>query len=202
MLVGEARLRYSSALKSYNMAAFELSKKKEDLTQRIKNKLGDSEELQKQLDTVEIDYEKVKEKYNEYKQYTDKLMEQWTTKMDEVSSEQQAEAAEEYCKEMSKIMLVARRIMKGDIVPMTDEKKLMEFDDKLYQMAKNMQAMAWLEEKRHEKHKSLWEEEEKRQRVDAMEEADGQEVNIGMDAPEIVDVGDVMSSGAIPEGEV
>lgn len=38
---------------------------------------------------------------------------------------------------MNKIMLVARRIMHGDKVPAKDEKKLMEFDPKLYMMAKS-----------------------------------------------------------------
>ena len=38
-------------------------------------------------------------------------------------------------------MEVARRIMKGGIVPPTDEKKLMEYSMELYQAAKNIGAL-------------------------------------------------------------
>ena len=49
--------------------------------------------------------------------------------------------------------------MHGDKVPAKDEKKLMEYDPKLYMMAKNAAAM--LEMRKRKEHKSLWEDEKK-----------------------------------------
>ena len=42
---------------------------------------------------------------------------------------------------MAKIMEVARRIMRGAIVPASDEKKLMEYSEEIYQTAKSVGAM-------------------------------------------------------------
>ena len=65
----------------------------------------------------------------------------------------------------------------------------MEYDDKMYQMAKNMQAMAQQMEKEHEKHKSLWEDEEKKEYPDPGEVADNSEYTgplPDIDIPEVV----------------
>ena len=59
----------------------------------------------------------------------------------------------------------------------------MEYDDKMYQMAKNMQAMAQQMEKELEKHKSLWEDEEKKEYPDPQEVADNSE--FGGELPDI-----------------
>lgn len=100
-------------------------------------------------------------------------MEQWNSKFEQVAAERQADAAEDYGQEMGKILQVARRIMHGDIVPMSDEKKLLDFDKDLYQMAKSIGAMAKLEKRK--KYKSLWEDEEKKEYDDSMEVADDQD---------------------------
>lgn len=67
-----------------------------------------------------------------------------------------SDKAAEAFKDMAKIMEIARRISNGDIVPALDEKKLMEFDADLYQMAK---AAAILNaDKERKKYDSLFEE--------------------------------------------
>ncbi len=75
--------------------------------------------------------------------------------------QKQAEAAKESgdgMEDLAKIMEIARRIARGDKVPASDEKKLMEFDGELYQLAK---AAALVNaDKDSKKHKSLFEEEE------------------------------------------
>ena len=91
---------------------------------------------------------------------------------------------------VAKVMEVARRLMKGDIVPSTDEKKLMEYNDKLYQMAKNMGEMAKVEKRK--KHKSLWEDEEEKQYEDPDEV--GANATAQGTAPQIKSAGDIMSS--------
>lgn len=57
---------------------------------------------------------------------------------DSLNEDDEADESEE----MGKVMTIFRRICKGDIVPYQDEKKLMEYDKDLYQMAKMASAMA------------------------------------------------------------
>lgn len=70
-------------------------------------------------------------------------------------SRQQSEAIAEQAEELIKILEVFRRIAKGDKVPATDEKKLMDYNMEMYMAAKNMALMS---EKEGEEHDSLWEE--------------------------------------------
>ena len=93
------------------------------------------------------------------------------------------------------IMEVARRLMKGGIVPASDEKKLMEFSMEMYQAAKNMGAMAKQREK--EEYDSLWEEEEEKVYEDPIETADNTESFA--EGPEIVEVTDMIASVEISE---
>lgn len=69
-------------------------------------------------------------------------------------------ASEKYAKDQAKIMAVYRAMAKGDIVPASDEKKLMEYNSDLYQSAKMAQSIALQAE--HRKHKSQWDEEEEK----------------------------------------
>lgn len=75
-----------------------------------------------------------------------------------------AEASEDAMDELGKILTIARRISKGDKVPSTDEKKLMEYNPDLYQAAKTA---ALLKANRKQKeHDSLFEDEEgKREKI-------------------------------------
>ena len=57
-------------------------------------------------------------------------------------------------------MQLARRIAAGESVPCSDEKKLMDYNSKLYFAAKQAGAMARINKKRIKKYKSLWEQEE------------------------------------------
>ena len=97
--------------------------------------------------------------------------------------------------EMGKIMEVARRLMKGSIVPASDEKKLMEFSMDMYQMAKNIGAMVRQEKK--EKYDTLWGEEKKEEQSDPREVA--KQADAGPGAPEIVDVRDTLASAVLTE---
>ena len=67
-------------------------------------------------------------------------------------------ASKKYAKDQAKVMSVFRAMAKGDIVPASDEKKLMEYSSELYQSAKMAQSMALQAERR--KHKSQWDEKE------------------------------------------
>lgn len=92
--------------------------------------------------------------------------------------QEQAERAKEAGKavdDTAKLMEVARRIAHGDKVPFKDEKKLMEFNPKLYQAAKS--AAMLRTSGKHKKYKSLFEEEEKdmRERLRELNQESGNE---------------------------
>ncbi|MDD7404161.1 MAG: hypothetical protein SO170_10585 [Butyribacter sp.] len=191
MKIGEARAAYNFQLKEYHSKQLELAKQKEKLEEKIKNTENGVVIYKNEAAQLELSYNAVSEKYEEYHNYMDKLMMQWEFKFNEVNGKESAEAAEEATKEYGKIMEVARRLIKGDRVPPSDERKLAEYDGKLYQMAKNAQMMARLREREQKEHKSLWGEEEPEKQVDAMEVADGEEALSG--APEIVSVEDTLA---------
>lgn len=75
------------------------------------------------------------------------------------NANEQGEAMREHINEMGKAMIIFRRIAHGDKVPLRDERKLMEYDDKLYQMAKQAAMMA--KNDKPKKYKSLYEDEDK-----------------------------------------
>lgn len=190
MKAGEARGIYSSVLKSYNQQKFKLAKQKNELKERMESTPDGKTLYADEAATLELKYNAVAEKQDEYQSYVNQLMEQWQSKFDSVVAKQQEEAAKDYGEEMGKIMTVARRIMHGDIVPMQDEKKLMEFDKDLYIMAKNAGMMAKLEKRK--KYESLWEDEEKKEHEDPMEAADEEEAFAA--GPEVVSVESVMEA--------
>jgi len=74
---------------------------------------------------------------------------------------QQEEAAAKQGDDMAKAMTIFRRIANGDIVPWSDEKKLMEYSSELYQAAKNIGAMSKNDDPK--KYKSVDEDDEKNQ---------------------------------------
>ena len=196
MKIDEARRLYSSQIKSYHEQQMVLSKQKKELEHKI-NITPDGKNLYaNEAAVLELTIKAVDEKQTEYKDYMEKLLEQWSATANMVSAEQQGEAMEEYAEDLGKIMEVARRIMKGDIVPGSDEKKLMEHSMELYQAAKNIGAM--VRQKEREEHDSLWEdEEEKTECEDPMEVANHTEAFA--EGPEIVEVADTMAAAVETE---
>lgn len=201
MTVGEARKTYGFQLKSYNMKAYEISTQQQSIKEQIKQNPDKKDMFQEQLDSLQIDYDAVKKKYDEYRSYMDQVMAQWESTYYSETTKQQAEGAKEYGEEMGKLMTVARRMMKGDTVPSTDEKKLMEFDKEVYQVAKQMQMMAQMERRRHKNHKSLWEDEEPKEYENPIEKADAEELNVAGAAPEVVDVETTLADAHSGESE-
>ena len=192
MKTGEARGIYSSVLKSYNEQKFKLSKQREELKERMESTPDGKTRYADEAATLELKYNAVAEKQDEYQNYVNQLVAQWEGKFNSVVAKQQGEAAKDYGEEMGKIMTVARRLMHGDQVPMQDEKKLMEYDKDLYIMAKNAGMMARLEKRK--KYDSLWEDEEKKEHEDPMEAADAEEAFAA--GPEVVSVESVMEAAA------
>ncbi len=192
MTVGEARKTYSVQLRNYNVQKYKLAKQKNELADKIKSTENGAVIYAGEAATLELTYNAVAQKQEEYQNYMDQLMEQWNMKHDAVATKENVEAEKEGFEDLRKIMEVVRRMTKGDNVPQSDEKKVMEYDKDMYQMVKSAQMIARMRRKDREDHDSLWEDEEERQREDPTESADGQEAF--MDGPEIVSVEDTMVS--------
>lgn len=190
MKISEARQTYRTQIKAYNEQYHLLSKQKKELEEKMNAEKDGHIIYANEAATLELTMEKVDEKRNEYQEYMDKLMEQWTAIANMESAKQQGEAMGEYVEDLGKIMEVARRLMKGGIVPPEDEKKLMEYSTELYQAAKNMGAL--MRQKEREEYDSLWEEEEKDAPEDPIEIADNTECAVS--GPDIVPVADTMEA--------
>ena len=189
MKILEVRIQYNQQIKSYRELQVLLANRKKELEQKIRTTPDGVTLFANEAATLELQMNAVNEKQDEYREYMDKLMEQWAAVTNMESAKQQGEAMEEYYEDMGKIMEVARRIMKGGIVPADDEKKLMEYSMELYQAAKNMGALA----KEREEYDTLWEEEpEEGEPADPTEIADNTEAFA--EGPEIVDVADTMEA--------
>ena len=192
MKIEEARQVYSTQIKAYYEKQKELSKQKKELEHKINTTPNGKTIYANEAATLELTTKAVEEKQTEYKEYMENLMEQWATITNMVSTQQQNEAMEEHIGDLAKVFEVARRLMKGAIVPAKDEKKLMEFSMEMYQAAKNIGAMAKKKEK--EEYDSLWDDKEKgiTEPEDPMEVANNSEAFAK--GPEIVDVADTVAS--------
>lgn len=195
MKIGEAQQIYRTQVKEYQTQKSALSKQLKDIRSRMEVFPEQKEQYGSEAATLELTLSALDEKQTEYQDYLDKLADKYCAYWNAAVAEQQADAAEEYGIEMGKILEVARRIMKGAIVPAADEKKLMEFSFEMYQTAKNIGAIAQREKK--EKYDSLWEDEEEKEYDDPREVAENGEAAAG--APEIVDVADTMAAAGLAE---
>lgn len=189
MKISEARQLYNGQIRAYREQQTALAKQKQELEKKMASVEDGKTLYANEAATLELTIEAVKEKQTEYRDYMDKLLEQWSATANMVSAKQQGEAMEEYVEDLAKIMEVARRIMKGGIVPPSDEKKLMDYSMEMYQAAKNMGALA----KEREEYDSLWEEEEEEREVeDPMETADNAEAFAP--GPAVVEVADTVAA--------
>lgn len=190
MKIGEARQLYCAQIKEYQAQKLQLAKQKRELEKKMEASADGKAAFSEEAATLELTMEAVNQKQTEYQDYMSDLTEQWAAYANALSAEQQGDAMAEYAKDLGKIIEVARRIMKGAIVPASDEKKLMEFSMEMYQSAKSIGAMVKREKK--EEYDSLWGDEEEKEYEDPMEAADNEEAFA--DGPEIVDVADTIAS--------
>ena len=107
--------------------------------------------------------DEAKKKYAEQMQVLNQLKQM--AEQNRKANEKQNEEGDE----LSKIMTIFRRIANGDIVPASDEKKLMEYNQEMYMAAKNIASMK--ENKDPEEYDSVDKEKKHRSCMDeAMEE--------------------------------
>lgn len=191
MKIGEAQQIYRKQVSDYREQRAEVSKRLKDVRSRMEKSPEDREQFESEAAALELTLDSLEEKQSEYEKYLEQLSEKYCAYWNTAVAEQQGDAMEEYAADMGKIMEVARRIMKGAIVPASDEKKLMEFSNEMYQTAKSVGAM--VRRQKREKYDTLWgDEEEKEYEEDPREAAENAQAPGG--APEVVDVAETMAS--------
>lgn len=192
MKIAEARSAYATQLSVQRGQRTQLLKQKEKLEQEKANRLSVSSETSGNGVSLELSDEYL-QRFTELQERIDTLTDQIKKNeksLDDVIemevgiansevAKQQGDAMEEAAEDMAKCLEIARRISRGDKVPAQDEKKLMDFNMEIYQIAKNMAVMNM--NKKHKEWESLWEdEEEKQEYADPMETAADAEMNIAM----------------------
>lgn len=164
MKIGDATQLYRAQLSELRQRQQELLK-----LQKEQGKNGGANFTEEEKKGVILELSNLQKEYDAAQEGMNKLSEYSAAMWNAEVTRQQSDAMEDAANEMAKCMEVARRISKGDKVPTRDERKLMEYDFKLYMAAKNAGAIAQNEKRK--KHKSLWEdEEEKPQETQDIEE--------------------------------
>ena len=137
--------------------------------------------------SLELTLKETEDKFLKNQDILDNLAEQHCNAANAEVNRQISDPETGLAAEYGKILEVARRIATGGKVPYKDEKKLMEYSDKLYQAAKSAAMLLKLREKDRKKYDSLWEDDDKKENPDPDEIADNTEAS--GDFPEIsVDV--------------
>lgn len=194
MKIREAQDRYRGQVKAYHAQRQAVSRQLKDVKKRMEASPDAAEKYAAQGVALELGIGALEQKQEEYQDYLNRLSEKYWAHWNAAAARQQADAAEEYAEDMGKIMEVARRLMKGGIVPVSDEKKLMEFSFDMYQMAKNIGSMARQQKK--DKYETLWGEEEEKELEDPQEAAENAQAV--SDAPEIESPADTVAAAAQP----
>lgn len=197
MKIGEARQRYAAKSEEYWEQKRHMAKQKKELELRSNTVSKGKEQYLQEAAALELSYQAVSEKYEEYHSFMERLMNIRTGIYNGEVSKQQGDVMMEAARETAKVMEVARRISKGGTVPAADERKLMEYSMVMYTSAKNMAMLN--EQKEQKKYGSLWKEEEEiTEPSDPNELANNSELEI--EAPELVEIAQVMVSAPISEG--
>ena len=191
MKISEAKAASYQQFQKYSEAANAIKEKRDEAIKNSKLYPNDKDIWEKEAASLEIRYNEYKEQGDKYLDYNSELAEMEVAYANMLNSKYASEDLAEATEEESKMLEVARRISRGDIVPPQDESKLMKYNFKLYMTAKQAAVLA----KEHKEDESLWEDEDeaKEEREDPMEYAGNQEA-IPCDMPLNTEVSEEMSS--------
>ncbi|MCI6020380.1 MAG: hypothetical protein MRZ64_01650 [[Bacteroides] pectinophilus] len=157
-------MKLGEAIPKYQAYRNELQDKKKDIYKQLKNardkaECTGSDEWTQKAAQLQLSYDKASEDFDKYENALNGLREQWCAASDAENAKALADPETGLGATIAKIMTTVARMCAGDKVPYSDEKKVMEYDDKMYGKAKQAQMiMAALKEKRKE-YDSLWDKE-------------------------------------------
>lgn len=161
MRIGEALIAYRSERKLLVQQQRELCQQRNSLEKRMNAVPNGQDIFAREAATLELSIDQTRERFEENLKVLDRLIAEEAAVFNGEVARQQSDVMQEYAEDLVKIMEVARRISNGDIVPATDEKKLLDYSFELYQAAKNMGSIA--RRKDREEYDSLWEDEDEEQ---------------------------------------
>lgn len=196
MKIGEAQKLYRAQRASLLEQKQKLLKKREDLEKKVNITPDGKEIYANEAARLELTLDAVTQRFDENQEVLDRLVEERVLVWNAEVSRQQSDVMQEKSDDMAKIMEVARRIGKGAKVPASDEKKLMDYSMEVYLAAKNLAMLN--DRKKREKYKSLWEDEDDRQRqeYDPQEKAENAETSVGLpDTSPVEGVDEILSEG-------
>lgn len=157
-------MKLGEAIPKYQAYRNQLQDKKKDIYKQLKDakdkaECTGSDEWTEKAAQLQLSYDKASADFDKYEDALDGLKEQWYAAADAENAKALADPETGLGATIAKIMTTVARMCAGDKVPYSDEKKVMEYDDKMYGKAKQAQMiMAALKEKRKE-YDSLWDKE-------------------------------------------
>lgn len=157
-------MKLGEAIPKYQTYRNQLQDKKKDIYKQLKDakdkaECTGSDEWTEKAAQLQLSYDKASADFDKYEDALDGLKEQWYAAADAENAKALADPETGLGATIAKIMTTVARMCAGDKVPYSDEKKVMEYDDKMYGKAKQAQMiMAALKEKRKE-YDSLWDKE-------------------------------------------
>ena len=143
-------MKLGEAIPNYQAYRNELQDKKTSIYKQYKKtkekaeRTNDEEWIQKAAE-LELSYKEATDDFDKYENVLNSLREQW--------------CAAANTETIGKIMTTIARMCAGDKVPYTDEKKVMEYDDKMYARAKQVQMIMASMKKKQKEYDSLWDKE-------------------------------------------
>ncbi|SER47446.1 hypothetical protein SAMN02910429_00261 [Lachnobacterium bovis] len=133
---------------------------------KVKNSRGEETVLSEDEDVLVL----TEKATNQMRKDKDEYAKQLEINANMAQEKTNLEANKKDAQDKAKIMAVFRSMANGDMVPASDERKLMEFDDKMYQAAKALQFLSRQNKERIKKKASEWDEDEELAHEEKMRE--------------------------------
>lgn len=108
---------------------------------------------------LELSYKEATDDFDKYENVLNSLREQWCAAANTENDKALADPETGLGATLGKIMTTIARMCAGDKVPYSDEKKVMEYDDKMYARAKQAQMIMASMKKKQKEYDSLWDKE-------------------------------------------
>ena len=156
-------MKLGEAIPNYQAYRNELQDKKTSIYKQYKKtkekaeRTNDEEWIQKAAE-LELSYKEATDDFDKYENVLNSLREQWCAAANTENDKALADPETGLGATIGKIMTTIARMCAGDKVPYTDEKKVMEYDDKMYARAKQAQMIMASMKKKQKEYDSLWEE--------------------------------------------
>ena len=157
-------MKLGEAIPNYQAYRNELQDKKTSIYKQYKKtkekaeRTNDEEWIQKAAE-LELSYKEATDDFDKYENVLNSLREQWCAATNTENDKALADPETGLGATIGKIMTTIARMCAGDKVPYTDEKKVMEYDDKMYARAKQAQMIMASMKKKQKEYDSLWDKE-------------------------------------------